>query len=169
MTSMSLHRVVVGLLIGGCLVAAALAAVWHFDLPAELMPAALLVVTAVAGGLVAWTQRHRSLRPYWQRGCMGIRWRRRFPNDAKSAIREFLSTFTDAFAFSQRRRHRFAPEDRVMDIYRAVHPPGTLADNLELESLVSKLQRRYRIDALAVWRDDITLADLYEQTRRAKG
>ncbi len=96
---------------------------------------------------------------------MGIRWRRRFPNVPKTHIREFLNTFVDAFAFSQRRRCHFSPDDRVIDVYRALYPPGTLADNLELETLALKLEKQYGIDFHALWREDITLGELYEQAR----
>src|SRR5262245_13878943 len=120
---MSSHRIIVGLLMGGCFLAGGFAAVWYLDLPAKFLPIALLVVAAVCGGFIGHAHRSRSLRPYWQRACMGIRWRRRFPDAPKADIREFLRIFVDAFAFNQRRRSRFAPDDRVMDVYRALNPP----------------------------------------------
>ena len=46
-----------------------------------------------------------------------------------------------------------------------LYPPGTLADNLELETLALKLEKRYGIDFQAFWREDITLGELYEQAR----
>ena len=53
------------------------------------------------------------------------------------------------------------------DVYRALHPPGrALADGMELESLAQDLQKRYQVDILGSWREDITLADLFTKTRR---
>ena len=111
--------------------------------------------------------RRRALRTFWDRACMGIRWRRRFPHSPKADIREFLSLLVDAFGFSQSRRCCFSPDDRLMDIYRAVFPPGSYMDNMELESLGLRLEERYGIDLFADERYDITLGEIYEQTRRA--
>ena len=163
---MSSQRIIIGLLVGGCLLAVGLAAVWCLGLPERVIPIALLVVAGVVGSIFAYIHRSRSLRPYWKRACMGIRWRRRFPDAPKADIREFLRIFVDAFAFSQKRRSRFSPDDRVMDIYRALYPPDdSLADSLELETLALRLEKRYRIDLHALWRDDVTLGQLYEHTR----
>jgi hypothetical protein len=97
---------------------------------------------------------------------MGIRWRRRFPDSPKTEIREFLSALVDAFGFRQSRRCCFSPDDKLMDIYRAVTPPGSLSDNMELESFALRLEKRYGIDGIDLvksWRDDITLGELYAQ------
>ena len=103
----------------------------------------------------------RALRPYWDRACMGIRWRRRFPDAPKTELREFLTIFVDAFCFDHKRRTCFSPDDRVMEIYRADYPPGSLGDSMELETLGLSLKKRYGIDFTAVWREDITLGELY--------
>jgi propanediol dehydratase small subunit len=163
---MSSRRIIIGLFIGGCFLAGGLAAVWYLGLPAQFLPIALLLVAAVCGGAMGYIHRSKSLRPYWERGCMGIRWRRRFPNSSKTDIREFLDIFVDAFAFNQKKRSRFSPDDRVMDVYRALYPPGDcLADCLELETLAVLIQERYAINLRAVLRDDITLGELYQHTR----
>jgi len=96
---------------------------------------------------------------------MGIRWRRRFPESPKTEIREFLSTLVDAFGFRQSRRCCFSPDDKLMDVYRALYPPGSIADNMELETFSLKLEKRYGIDFLALWREDITLGELYAQIK----
>ena len=163
---MSSRRITIGLLIGGCLIAGGWAIVYYLGLPAVSLLIALLVVAGSSGVFIAHVHRSRSLRPYWERGCTGIRWRRRFPHSSKTDIREFLLIFVDAFLFSERRRSRFSPDDRVIDVYRAVYPPEDgSADNLELETLAMLLERRYGIDLRAVWREDITLGELYEHTR----
>jgi propanediol dehydratase small subunit len=97
---------------------------------------------------------------------MGIRWRRRFPDALKRELREFLTLFVDAFCFEHKRRTCFSPDDRVMDIYRADYPPGSLADSMELEALGLSLEERYGIDFTALWHEDITLGELYEHSRR---
>jgi len=97
---------------------------------------------------------------------MGIRWRRRFPNSPKVQIREFLTIFVEAFAIRHRRRSCFSPDDRVMDLYRAYYPPGHgLADAMELETLSLRLENRYGLDMGAMWREDITLGELYEHAQ----
>ncbi|MBI5385664.1 MAG: hypothetical protein HZA90_13380 [Verrucomicrobia bacterium] len=163
---MSARRIIFGVLIGGCFLAGALAAVWYWALPAQVLPIVLLLIAGVSGGVVGHMNRSRSLRPYWQRVCMGIRWRRRFPDSSKNEIREFLNIFVDAFLFRRTRRSRFSPDDRVLDVYRALYPPGDrLADSCELETLVLRLEKRYDIDLHALWREGISLGELYEHTR----
>lgn len=52
-----------------------------------------------------------------------------------------------------------------MDVYRAGYPPGSLADSMELETLGLSLEKRYGMDFTAVWREDITLGELYELSK----
>lgn len=52
-----------------------------------------------------------------------------------------------------------------MEVYRAACPPGIVLDSMELETLELSLEKRYGIDFVAVWRDNITLGELYEHTR----
>jgi propanediol dehydratase small subunit len=108
----------------------------------------------------------RIMSRFVNRACTGSKWRRRFPEASKSEIREFLDMFVDAFGFKLKWRLRFTPEDRVMDVYRVLYPIRGTADSMELEDLVKDLQKRYRVDILGSWREDITLADLFAQTRR---
>ena len=109
----------------------------------------------------------RIMSRFIERGCAGFRWRRLFPDASKTEIRDFLDIVIESFGFKQRWRLCFRPENRVMDVYRTLYPPGrSLADGMELESLVQDLQKRYRVDILGSWREDITLADLFTQTRR---
>ena len=56
-----------------------------------------------------------------------------------------------------------------MDVYRALYPPGSLSDNLELEDFGLKVKERYGVDLFTSWRDDITLGELYAQTRTRAG
>jgi propanediol dehydratase small subunit len=127
---------------------------------------AVIVFFAVVILVLGFIQERQKLRRFLERGCAGFRWRRRFPQASKSEIREFLDIFVEAFGFRRSWRLSFAPDDRVMDVYRTLYPAGSLTDNMELESLVGDLQKRFGVDILGSWQEDITLADLFIQTRR---
>lgn len=126
----------------------------------------VIVSFAAAIFVLASINTRRTMRRYLERACTGSKWRRRFPEASKSEIREFLDIFVDAFGFRQSWRLCFTPEDRVMDVYRTLYPLRGTPDSLELESMMEDLQKRYRVDILVLWREDITLADLFTQTRR---
>ena len=97
---------------------------------------------------------------------MGTQWRRRYPRASKTEIREFLAVFIGAFGFRQSRRLYFAPDDRVLDVYRTLYPPKwSVSDSMELETLATDLERTYGVDVFALWREDITLGDLFALTR----
>ena len=115
---------------------------------------------------VASLQTRRVMHRYLERACTGSKWRRRFPDASKSEIREFLDIFIEAFGFKQSWRLKFTPEDRVLDVYRALYPVRGTPDDMEMERLTMDLQKRYRVDIIGSWREDITLADLFTQTRR---
>ena len=115
------------------------------------------------GAALEWVR----LRRFWSRACTGKQWRQRFPDASKVEIREFLDLLVEAFAFRQKRRLCFAPNDRIMEIYRALYPfPKMMADSMELEDFIMSAQKRYGVDFLPLWREDITLADLFAQTRK---
>lgn len=96
------------------------------------------------------------------RRCQGIAWRRAFPNASKDAIREFLSMFVDAFAVKQSERLKLGPEDRIFDVYRAIYPSRLLADNLELETFASDLERRFGLRLETMWNERLTLGEVFE-------
>ena len=126
----------------------------------------LLLAVGLAVGIVAEFARRRGLQAYWQRACTGRQWMRRFPNASKTQIRAFLDLFVRAFAFARERHLCFSPDDRVMDIYRTLYPPKwTLADALELETFARDMSQTYHTDIYPLWRDDITLGELFAQTR----
>src|SRR5689334_15460054 len=70
----------------------------------------------------------RKMQRYWQRGCTGVLWRRRFPDAPKAEIRDFLGIFVEAFAYRKSRRFCFSPDDRVMEIYQNQYPEKGMAD-----------------------------------------
>lgn len=160
-------RIVIGLLAAGMLVAGELAAFWYFNLPESWMPILVGGSVALAGGLAMAFQHRSVMGTYWKRPCAGIYWRRRFPDAPKSEIREFLDLFGDAFGFRRTRRCRFSPDDRVVDIYRALHPPGDEWDSLELETFCEMLEERYGVNVGKLGHPDITLGEVYAQTHRA--
>jgi hypothetical protein len=161
---MSPIRILVALLIAGLILASEFFAYWHFGFSEKWIPMVLLAVVAVAGGVLMEIQTRKALRPYWERACTGIRWRRQFPDAPKTEIREFLDLFNDAFGFRRARRCCFQPGDKVMDVYHAVYPPGSAVDGMELETFCTLLRKRYGIDFAASWREDITLGEIYAQT-----
>jgi hypothetical protein len=131
-----------------------------------LSPWLMIAVIAIVLTWLVQRQRRRALQRFWDRHCMGIRWRRRFPDAPQTELREFLTILVDAFGFDHQRRTCFSPEGRVMEVYRADDPPGSLVDDMELERLGLDLEERYGIDLATVWREDLTLGELYEHTRR---
>jgi hypothetical protein len=165
--SMSLLRIIIGVVAGACFFATSFAVVWYLSLPVPFALLAFLIGASYVAWLVSNAQRRRALERYWNRACMGIRWRRRFPESLKSDIREFLDIFTDAFGFSRASCCYFSPDDRVLEVYRALYPDRFMADSMELETLNSRLHKRYAIDMRSFWREDITLGELYTQTRVA--
>jgi hypothetical protein len=117
---------------------------------------------------LGWLGERRLMRRYWSRVCTGGEWRRSFPLASKAEIRAFLQAFVDAFGFGPSRRLHFSPDDRVMDVYRTIHPPGWVsADCFELEDFVERLQKDYGIDLVPLWRGEITLGELFVLTRQS--
>jgi hypothetical protein len=164
--AMSYRRIILGVLMGASLLGGGLAAAWRFGWPLEVVPGTLIVVAVIYGGILSEVHRARALLPYWERGCMGLRWRRRFPEDPKSEIREFLRFFIESFELKERWLVRFSPDDRMMDIYWTVNPrEDGWADGLELENLAKGVKKRCKIDLAPIWREDITIGELYSLTR----
>ena len=119
--------------------------------------------------LVGTVIQRKRMRAFWKRSCTGRAWRKRFPNASKREIREFLDLFVDAFGFATGRRLCFAPDDRVMDVYHALYPKPGVPDAMELEELVLGFQHRYGLQITGLWREDITLAELFIHSRPQLG
>jgi propanediol dehydratase small subunit len=163
---MPLLRVIIGVVIGAGFFAVCLLIVASLSLPPQLAALAFIIAASYVAWSVANDQRRRALQHYWDRACMGIRWRRRFPASPKSDIREFLDMFTDAFGFSRASHCYFSPDDTVLTVYRALYPDKLMADCLELETFCKMLEKRYGIDFDKLWHEKITLGEIYEQTHR---
>jgi hypothetical protein len=124
----------------------------------------LIVIGLTAAALVAVTVWYpRTIKEYWQRSCMGRAWRRTFPQASADEIRQFLYMVMDAFAFPRRRALQFAPTDRVRGIYSALYPLTGWPDALELEILALRLEGRYALDLRKIWREDLTLGEIFSR------
>jgi hypothetical protein len=127
----------------------------------------LVLASGFALSIVIELKRRRSLLKYWTRTCTGSQWRRRFPSASKAEIRAFLDLFVEAFLFRRKRRLCFSPDDRIMDVYRASYTPDwSMADAMELEFLTKRMRKTYGIDIVPLWREDITLGELFRYTRK---
>jgi propanediol dehydratase small subunit len=103
----------------------------------------------------------RTIQEYWQRSCMGRAWKRTFPQASKDDIRQFLRVFVDAFGFPKSRALQFAPTDRVLTVYRGLYPLKGWPDALELETLALRLERSYALDLRKIWREELTLGEIF--------
>jgi hypothetical protein len=127
---------------------------------------AIIFFFAIVIFILSSVNEHQKMRSFFERGCTGFRWRRKFPKASNSEIREFLDIFVEAFGYRQRWRLYFAPDDRVMEFYHIRYPVRGEPDGMELEDLVRRLQKQYGVDVAGTWREDITLGDLFAHTRR---
>jgi len=102
---------------------------------------------------------------YRTRPCQGRAWRRAFPDATSGDIRAFLLLFTAAFAYREREKLKFRPDDVLMQIYRTHYPSKWMADALELETFALYLEKRYGILLANIWRSQLTLGQVFVRTR----
>lgn len=110
----------------------------------------------------------RTIRAYWHRSCTGRAWTRTFPQASKGEIRKFLYLFVEAFAFPPRRALQFAPTDRVFTVYRSLYPIKNWPDALELETFSLRLEKAYRMDLRAMWRENLTLGEIFSKIQNSR-
>lgn len=129
----------------------------------------LLVLGVVA--VVAWGLLFGGRLPkvYRARGCQGRGWREAFPSATKQEIREFLSLFVGAFAFDEKEKLKLAPTDQILQIYKAQYPSRLQPDAMELEALALDLERKHGFKLEALWKDSLTLGELFSQTQNHRG
>ncbi len=101
------------------------------------------------------------LKLYLERACNGPTWRDRFPDVPKTEIRAFLELFVDSFGITSKHRLKFHPDDPILGIYRTRYPSPSLPDMCELETFAHKILEKYQFDLHLVWREDLTLGELY--------
>lgn len=160
---MPVLRIFLGVLVGSLTLALVMVVASSLNINLGLAAIAWAGLVGLLFDLNVARRSRGALAAYWARTCTGALWRRRFPNSSKTTIRLFLGHFVDAFGFPGRQLS-FAPDDRILDVYRALYPDRSTPDNLELETLAEALQRNYGIDLATLWRDEITLGDLYART-----
>lgn len=127
-----------------------------------------LVCTGVAA---AWLIRNlgRLPDPFQSRSCQGVKWHRAFPDATKKDIRSFLSIFTQAFGFPEKKRLLFEPADTFFGIYRRLYPYKWMPDALELETFASMVKKTYGISLADVWSDKLTLGQLFSLSQDKTG
>lgn len=128
-----------------------------------------LLVAAIAA-IIAWAALFGGKLPvpFGARSCQGRNWRRLFPDASKDEIRQFLSTFTESFAFRDREKLKLNPNDQLLDVYRALYPHKWQADAMEFEMLSEALESKYGVTFNSVWREDLTLGQLFAHIQRAR-
>jgi propanediol dehydratase small subunit len=132
----------------------------------ELLMVVILVGMMILINLPFELKRKRLLQRFWSRPCTGRLWKRRFPDASKQSIREFLELFVDAFLFSSDKRLKFGPDDKIMDIYKSLHPCSWSADAMEYECLFIDLRRKYGFDVTeSTMNRNTTLGQLFEAIR----
>ena len=104
-------------------------------------------------------------RKYKARKCTGRRWKKEFPEAGKTEIRSFLLLFVDAFAFYEKHKLKFEPEDKLLDIYAALYSP-IVGDNMEFENLGDDIKEVYGEDLDSLWNDQMTLGELFARVRK---
>jgi hypothetical protein len=105
-----------------------------------------------------WLGRRPIPRPYRNRASQEALWRERYQGNQLLKAEHILALVCDAFMFNTDYRYLFAPEDRLLDVYRACYPRWKIADSMELESLMMDLDKEDTIELPD--NPDITLGDL---------
>lgn len=123
----------------------------------------ILVVVPIGFATAAELWARRARRVFLKGPCAGIRWHRRFPNAPHHDIRAFLKLFSHAYGFKDHQICIVSPDDRIVDIDRAVDPFPM--DAIELEEFAEEYLQRYGLDLASAWREDITLGEVFELTR----
>lgn len=126
-----------------------------------------IIITLALIASAFWVARKGAPLPgiFGSRSCQGASWLRAFPHATNHDIRSFLSVFVDAFAFHDQHRLKFNPNDRILDVYRALYPHKWLPDALELETLAVSVEKKYDIEFVKVWNEGLTLGQLFSQVQ----
>jgi hypothetical protein len=140
-----------GGLVGACL----LTAFFFVADRLSVSPAFALAGVLLAATCVAWFLFNEQRRNALQR------WRLEFPQSPSTEIRDFLRVFNRTLRLSRFRPCCFSPEQKVLDIWRAVHPARFMSDSSDLEILNSSLREKYGVDSRSLWTEDLTLGELF--------
>ena len=106
-------------------------------------------------------------QPFHSRNCQGKGWRKAFPSASKQEIREFLTVFVEAFAFSNKERLKLNPNDSIFLVYRTLYPSKWTPDGLELETLAANIESKYGLQFRVIWHEQLTLGELFANVRQS--
>jgi hypothetical protein len=124
-----------------------------------------VAVVVGAAMVVNAVRERRRLRPFYERGDLRGEWRKRFPGVTEDELREFLQIFVDSFGLRRKASLAFSPDDSLLAIYRALYPKPGLGDQCEFEDFTISVRRRYGVDLAALWREDVTLGEVWGLVR----
>ena len=105
-------------------------------------------------------------RSYRDRPSQQAAWDGRYHHAPPPEVDRVIALICDTFLFHPDNRHKFAPDDRLMDVYRACYPRrwGWLrGDCMEIENILMALG----IDADAL-HPEISLGELVDLTIRSR-
>ena len=80
----------------------------------------------------------------------------------------FLTLFVEAFSLGEKQKLNFHPDDAILDIYLALNPHKWEADAMELETLALDVEQAYGVNFNDIWRDDITLGELFSVVHKSR-
>ncbi len=103
-------------------------------------------------------------KKYRGRECTGRRWKKAFPEIPKEEIRKFLLIFVESFGFPSESKLKFEPNDKLIDIYRAIYPL-TGIDALEFESLSMGIEVAYNVKLEDIWHENISLGEMFTKVK----
>ena len=127
----------------------------------------IIAATILIAGFFGQRVFAERMRRYYDRPCTGRLWLNRFPEAKKEEVRSFLELFTSAFALKRKKKLSFAPDDRILDIYRTINPRVGGADALECETLVEECKQHYGVDITEGFSERTTLGDIFYAIRKA--
>ncbi len=129
----------------------------------------IIITTLLLGiGIYAVLTGGRLPDPFRKRTCQGRGWKKAFPDAQPKDIRQFLLFFVGAFAFSGSEKLKLNPNDKILEIYKAMYPSKWMADVLEFETLARNLRRSYSVEFENIWKDDLTLGELFAECIKTK-
>lgn len=128
----------------------------------------LVLAIGILAGIPGWLAEREAFSRISLRPCAGRLWLGAFPG-RKTDVRRFLRLFDDAFLVGRRDLLKLRPDDALLDIYRAIYPqsPWCLSgDCCEFEVLERLLKREYGLALEPIWRDDLTLREVFSAVLR---
>lgn len=111
------------------------------------------LIVAIAIGLcillALFTVWPRSATSYLaERGPRRSDWESLFSSAQMPTVERILALVGNAFLLREGDTWKLRPDDKPVEIYRAIYPKGSLADALELETLVGALEDEFLLAPL---------------------